>query len=155
MDIERITLPAQHYLYVDREASFEGNEMAEVMGSGFGEVFGFLQANGIAPLAQPMTVYLEMPSLNGVKMRIGVFVSAEDAARASGTVKAGEIAAGDAYKALHVGPYSGMGAAHQQVWQRLEADGAAPGMPVWEIYVDDPERVSEAELRTEVFRAVA
>ncbi len=57
MTIERKTLPDQHYLYVDREASYSGgNDIANAMASGFGEVFGFTGQHGITPLTMPASI---------------------------------------------------------------------------------------------------
>lgn len=154
MEVERITLPDQHYLYVDRTASFSKNDIADAMGSGFGEVYGFNQANGITPLSMPMTVYLEMPAGDTMAFRTGMFVSAEDAARADGNVKPGVIAAGDAVKTTHVGPYATLNQSHKALWDYVEKNSLPQAMPVWEIYVDDPTATPESELRTDIFRAL-
>ena len=123
------------------------------MGSAFGEVFGFLGQNGITPLSQPMSVYMEMdPSI--LRFRGAVLVSAQDAARASGSIKAATLPKGPAMKAVHVGPYAQIGDSHKALWAHMEGAGLKPQMPVWEIYVDDPGEVAEAELRTEIFRAI-
>lgn len=153
MDITRKTLPDQHYLYVDREASFtEANAIADAMASGFGEIFGFTQANGITPLTMPSSIYIEMPSGDKMAFRALVFVSAEDAGAASGNIKADVIPAGDVLTATHVGPYANMNQSHKALWDYADAQGLAKGMPVWEIYVDDPTTKPEAEVRTEIFR---
>jgi hypothetical protein len=104
MDIQRKTLPDQHYLYVDREAGFTGNEIADAMGSGFGEVFGFIQQHGLECVSMPVSMYIEMPNGPRMAFRCCMFVSADDAKKASGNVKADVIPAGDVVTALHVGP---------------------------------------------------
>jgi len=154
MTIERKTLPEQHYLYVDREASFEGNEIAEAMGSGFGEVFGLVTEKEIKPLSMPMSVYLEMPEGGRMRFRTGVMVSADDAELAEGKVKAGVMPAGDAVTTTHIGPYASLNQSHKKLWDYMESEGLSKAMPVWEIYVDDPGSTPEADLRTEIFRAV-
>ena len=153
MEIERKTLPEQHYLYVDRECAFDAKSIGDAMASGFGEVFGFTQTKGIAPLSMPASVYMEMP---GEKMafRAGVFVSAEDAAKAEGEVKAAVMQAGDVLTATHVGSYATLGQSHKALWDYADAQGLSKVMPVWEIYVDDPTTKPEAEIRTEIFRAL-
>ncbi len=151
MEFERKTLPEQHYLYVDREAGFTGTEIADAMGSGFGEVYGFIQKNGIAPLSMPVSMYMEMP--NGPKMafRCVMFVSADDAQKAADGIKAGSMPAGDAVTGLHVGPYASLNESHKALWAYCEGQGYARSMPVWEHYVDDPTTVEEAKCRTEIF----
>ncbi len=154
MEITRKSLPEQHYIYVDREASYAGNEIAEAMGSGFGEVFGFTGAKGITPLSMPMSVYIEMPSGDKMSFRAAVLVNAEDAQKAEGDVKAATLPAGDALTTTHVGPYANLNQSHKALWDYADEHDLPKAMPVWEIYVDDPGKTAEAELRTEIFRAL-
>lgn len=153
MEIARKTLPEQHYLYVDRECAFDPKAIGEAMASGFGEVFGFTAANNITPLSMPMSLYTEMPS-GKLRFRACALVSAADAARADGAIKAASIPAGDVLTATHVGPYAALNQSHKAIWDHADANGLAKIMPVWEIYIDDPTTKPEAEVRTEIFRAL-
>ncbi|MEX3016208.1 GyrI-like domain-containing protein [Gymnodinialimonas hymeniacidonis] len=142
-------LPEQNYIYVDRECGY-GPEIAEAMGSAFGEVYGFVQENGITPLSMPLTVYLGMdPKV--LRFRAGFAVSAEDAARVNGTIKADTLPGGATMTGVHVGPYDRMNETHQAMWAHMEADGIKGGMPIWEVYVDDPDTVEADKLRTEIY----
>lgn len=155
MDITRKSLPEQHYLYVDREASFsEPNAIAGAMQSGFGEVFGFTQGAGVQPLTMPSSIYVEMPDGDKMRFRAAVFVKPEDAAKAEGNVLAGVIPACDVLTATHVGPYANLNQSHKALWDYAEKEGLSKVMPVWEIYVDDPTTKPEAEVRTEIFHAL-
>ena len=154
MDIERVSLPEQHYLYVERQSSMDGAEIAAAMGSGFGEVYGFTEEQGIERLNMPMALYMDMPADGKMSMRLGIMVSRADAARAEGSVKAGVLAAGNAVRAVHVGPYANLNQTHGAVWSYIADNGLGQAMPVWEIYVDDPTLVPEAEMKTEVYRAI-
>lgn len=155
MSIEKITLPEQHYIYVASETDFSPEAISAAIGSGFQAVFGFVGANQIQPLSAPITLYTDIP--NGPKMafRAGVFVSAEDAAKASGNIQAATIPAGDAVTAMHVGPYARLSETHKAIWDHCDASGYTKGRPVWEVYVDDPTQVAEAELKTVLYRAVS
>lgn len=154
MTIERVSLPDQHYLYVEGEAGADGSGIAEAMGKGFGEVYTFVAEHGIKPVSMPSAIYVEMPSPAGMFFRLGFFVDAVDAASASGNVKAGVIAAGDAFKAIHTGPYDELNKTHDAIWTQMDSVGVERGRPVWEIYVDDPMETDPDQLRTEVFRKV-
>lgn len=152
MSFERKTLETQHYLYVDREVPY-GPEISAAMGSAFGEVFGFVGAQGITPLAMPMSVYLEQdPTI--LRFRAGVIVSEQDAAKASDGIKTDTLPAGDAIFTVHIGAYDGLGATHQALWNHMDAQGLPAAMPIWEIYVDDPGTVDADKLRTEIYRAI-
>ena len=153
MEFTRKTLPAQSYIYVDREVPY-GPEIAEAMGSAFGEVFGFLGQNGITPLSMPMSVYTGMdPSI--LRFRGGVIVTAEDAAKASGNIKSAELPAGDVMTVTHVGAYDEMNKTHQAMWAHMKENGIESSMPIWEIYVDDPGEVEADKVRTDIFCTLA
>ncbi|WP_425408570.1 GyrI-like domain-containing protein [Hyphococcus sp.] len=154
MEFTHKTLPEQHYLYVDRETAMDAQSIGAAMGSGFGEVFGFTQGKNIAPLTMPSSIYLEMPAGDKMKFRAAVFVSADDAAKAEGNVKADVLAAGEAVTGTHVGPYASLNQSHKALWDYVEKNNLGKAMPVWEIYVDDPQKTPETELRTEIYRAI-
>ena len=100
-----------------------------------------------------MSVFLGMdPSV--LRFRGGVLVSAEDAAKAAGSIKTDKLPEGEAMTATHVGPYANLNLSHGALWKHMEDNGIPGSMPVWEIYVDDPGEVAEENLRTEIFRKI-
>ncbi len=150
----RKTLPEQHYIFADGESSYQGDAIAEAMGNAFSQVFGFAAANQITPASMPMTVYMEMdPTI--LRFRGGVMVSEADVARAGGPVQPDVLPAGDVIMTTHVGPYSELNVTHKALWAYMEDNGIKGGMPIWEIYIDDPDTTDESALRTEVYRAIA
>lgn len=154
MEFTRKTLPEQYYIYVDRECAFDAKSIGEAMASGFGEVFAFTEVNKIKPLSMPTSVYVEMPG-EKLAFRAGVFVNADDAAKAGAAIKTGVMPAGDVVTATHVGPYSRLNESHKALWNFVDSEGLPKAMPIWEIYVDDPAATPEADLRTEIFRALS
>lgn len=152
MEITRKQLPAQHYLYVDRECAY-GPEIAEAMGSAFGELMTFMSERGITPLKSPSTVYLGMdPKI--LRFRGAMIVAADDAEKAEGNVKADTLPAGAVICGTHVGPYDSLNVSHGALWDHMEKEDIPAGWPIWEIYVDDPGTTDPESLRTEIYRAV-
>ncbi len=152
MEFTRKTQPEQPYIYVDRECGY-GPEIAEAMGSAFGDVFGFVGQFNVTPLSMPMSLYLGMdPEV--LRFRGGVMVSAEDAAKAREPIKADTLPAGDVMMTTHVGPYDSMNQTHQALWRHMETEGIPGAFPIWEIYVDDPDNTAPEALRTEIYRAI-
>lgn len=149
MDIARIELPDQPYLYVACECPY-GPEISKTMGAGFAELFGFLGQNAISAVSNPMSIYHGMDP-ETLRFQAAVCVSADDAARAGGAVKAGSLAAGPALKAVHMGPYHALSQSHQALWTHAKERGLQTHMPTWEHYIDDPDEVDVAGLRTEIF----
>ena len=155
MEFHRKSLPEQHFLYVEREASMSAPQsIAEAMGSGFGAVFTFNQENAITPLSMPTAVYMDMPSGDKMTFRVGFFVSSDDAQKATGEIASFNIPAGDVIMTTHVGPYASLRVTHQALWDHVKAEGLTEASPVWEVYVDDPHEVAEDKCRTEIYRAI-
>lgn len=154
MTIEEMTFSAQDYVYVEGDVPMTNPEqIAEAMGVAFGKASAFLQSTGITPLSSPICVYTEMP---GEKMtfRCGFFVSSEDAMRTSDEVRADQIPACSALHTIHVGPYTNMNQTHSALWAHAKANGLTSAMPVWEIYIDDPNETEQSTLRTEIYHAL-
>ncbi len=150
MDFKRVTLNEQPYLFIEKTVPMA--EMGSAMASSLPALFGFLGQNGIAPQSMPMSIYLGEPGPT-MTFRSAVFVSAEDAAKASGEVRADVLPACDAMTTTHVGPYDKLGATHQALWGYMGEQGLTGGA-VWEIYVDDPQSTAPDQLRTEIFCAL-
>ncbi|MDC0738091.1 GyrI-like domain-containing protein [Cognatishimia sp. SS12] len=151
MNIEKKNFETQHYMYIAGESPMnDGEAIAQSMGAAFAQAFAALGSAGITATSPPITVYTEMP---GEKMtfRCGFFVSADDADKATEAAACASIPAGDALYAQHVGPFSDLNQTHGAIWAHAKASGLASAMPVWEIYLDDPNEVEPEALRTEVF----
>lgn len=149
MEFTRKTLTLQPYIYVDRECPY-GPEIADAMGSAFGEVFAFVGQSGITPLSMPMSVYTGTdPKI--LRFRGAVAVSAEDAAKATGAIKSDTLPSGDVMHVTHVGTYDAMNLTHQALWSHMETAGITGTMPTWEVYIDDPGETAPETLRTDIF----
>lgn len=125
MNIERKTFAEQHYIYVDRVATFSPADISAATASSFSEVFGFAAAKSIKPHAGPMSVYLERPTNDKMAFRAGVFVDAEDAKLAEGSIKSGVMTAREAFTTTHVGPYASLSRTHKALWDHMEAQGVS------------------------------
>ena len=153
MKFTRKTFAEQPYLYVERECDYDGAKIAEAMGSALTEILSFVGEKHITPLSAPMSIYMSM-SPDKLRFRGAVKVTAKDAARAEGTVKSGSLPLGDAMATVHTGPYSHLNVTHQALWKHMEDNAIPAAFPVWEIYIDDPGKVAEDKLRTEIYRKI-
>lgn len=154
MIIEEMNFETQDYVYVAGEAAMtDPEQIAQAMGAAFGKAFEFMEAAEVSALSPPITVYTEMPGAN-MTFRCGFFVASEDASKAEGGVQADQIPEGKALHAVHVGPFTNMNQTHGALWAHAKANGLSSAMPVWEIYIDDPNETDEDELRTEIYHSL-
>lgn len=152
MEFERVVLEEEPYIYVDKEVPY-GPEIAQAMGAAFGEVFTFATKQGLTPLSAPMSVYVGMdPKI--LRFRGGVKVSANDAKKVTGPIKADALPAGPVMMGVHKGPYQNLNQSHGAMWDHMKAKDIPGTFPIWEIYIDDPGEVAEDNLRTEIYRAI-
>jgi effector-binding domain-containing protein len=154
MSIEERVFQEQDYIYAEGTAPMnDGAAIAQAMGSAFGQAFGFMQQAGITPLSPPISVYTEMPGAE-MTFRCGFFVAPEDTGKISGGIQADKIPACSAFHTLHKGAYNSLNQSHGAIWAHAKSIGKASVMPVWEIYVNDPQETDEADLRTEIYHAI-
>jgi len=154
MDILEQSLETQHYIYVAGEAAMnDPAQIAQAMGSAFGKAFSAMGPAGITPTSAPISVYTEMPG-ERMTFRCGFFVSPEDAGKVEGELEADQIPAGKVLHAIHVGPFTNLNQTHGAIWGHAKAAGLSSSMPVWEVYLDDPEQVDPEELRTAVYHSL-
>lgn len=153
-EFKLIDVTERPYFYVDCNCPMVPAQISETMGKAFMEVFTFMQQNGVAPTDGGLSVYYSYDP-DTVDFRTGFFVSAEDAKKASGRIKADVTPAGRVVGFTHVGPYSKFGESYDQLAGWLEKEGLKLGAPTWEVYVNDPNTTPEEELRTDIYVSLA
>jgi AraC family transcriptional regulator len=149
-----IETEAKTYLYVDKHTNMKPEDISKAMGEAFGEVFGFMQKNGIAPTGGALSVYYTY-NPEKVDFRAGFFISAEDAGKAEGEIKSDETPATKVLHFVHKGPYSGLTPAYENMMAHMQKEGLTMSTPTWEVYLNGPDTVPESEFLTEIYCALA
>jgi effector-binding domain-containing protein len=107
------------------------------------EVYAFLKDSAVKQAGHNIMLYKDdVPNVE-----VGVQVATRFSPR--GRVVPSVLPAGEVAMTVHRGPYHGLGAAHQAVWEWSAAQGRELAGPRWEIYGDW--REDPAELVTEVY----
>ena len=84
------------------------------------------------------------------KLRSEVGIPFKGEAKSEGDIKIKKISAQEVLYTMHKGPYREVGPAYAALFQHAHAKGYTPlGCPI-EIYLNDPAKVKESELLTEI-----
>lgn len=142
------------YLYEERSCSMDPQDISSAMGEAFVCVMKFFKNHNIESAGKVLSVYYTYdPKV--MTFRAGFSVAKEDAAKAEGAVKAAVTPAGRVLTFTHLGPYSDLRKSYAEMMKYIEDNHLKLGTPTWEVYVNNPETVPEAELRTDVFVSLA
>ncbi|MBC7308288.1 MAG: GyrI-like domain-containing protein [Dietzia sp.] len=134
-DIEVVELSPRPAAVV-RRADIRPEDVGGFVATALGEVMAVVRRQGVLPAGPPFTRYGRTAD-GHLEVEVGVPTSAP--VRGSGRVAAAELPGGRAVRTRHVGPYDGVGAAHEAVTRWMIDHGlAARDMP-WESYLDGPE----------------
>jgi effector-binding domain-containing protein len=137
--------PAQPTISIRTRTSVQ--ELANVLGKGYAAIARYLASLGEEPGGPPFVAYhnLDMRNLD-IEMGFPVAKQLPD----NGDIKAREIPAGKMASCIHVGPYSDMAPAYDELTSWIEENGyEATGM-AYEFYLNDPGRTPPKELRTQI-----
>ncbi|HYN47341.1 MAG TPA: GyrI-like domain-containing protein [Candidatus Nanopelagicales bacterium] len=123
-------------------------DIPDFMSDALSLVAAALREAGVAPAGPPFARYFA-GGPDGLDMAAGFPVA--EPFLAAGVVHPGELPAGPAAVATHVGQYQGLEAAWNALRERVGALGRPLGDNPWEVYVVAPgSDVDEAEWRTEL-----
>lgn len=126
------------------------SEIQQVMGPGFGELFGTIGAQGIAPTGPPFCHHLKITP-DTFDFQISVPVASP--VTAAGRVRPSQWPAMKVARTVYQGAYEGLGAAWGEFDAWIAAQGLKAAPDLWEVYLSGPESSSDpATFRTQLNR---
>lgn len=132
------------------------------MRAAFDALGGFVTRHGLTPNGQPRAIYTAYGA-GGVSFIVALPVVAGPPTPADEPpIRVDTLGATKAYRFTHHGPYTGLAKTYTQItafmmekgWMQSEADWMRY-MPMWEEYLNDPEKTPAAELATYIYLPVA
>lgn len=146
-EVHLITQPPRRFVGVRREVPV--TELQPYFAEVLPRVMIWLSEQGIPPASMPMAMWHHMDRETGVAdVQAGCFVA--EAVAGEGEIAPASTPGGELLHIVHVGSYLEMGRSWMQIYAKAAELKRETG-PGWEIYVDDPSEVAEAELRTEIY----
>ena len=153
-DYNMIEVEETPYLFNERSCSLDPSDISQNMGVAYQTVLDFIAKNGVTEVGKPLSVYYTYDE-KVMTFQAGFFVSAEDASKAEGEVKAGVLPAGKVLNYIHSGPYAKLRDSYCEMMKYLEDNGLAVGAPTWEVYLNEPGTVPEDALETDIYVRLA
>ena len=92
--------------------SLKMEEIGEVLGSLFGEVYGYIKEKGQEPAGMPHSIYY---SIDGDTIDLQCGMPVQSSIEGGDRIQAGELPAGTVATVTHAGPYEGL----PKTWQAL------------------------------------
>jgi effector-binding domain-containing protein len=139
-------LPAQQAAV--KRAVTPATQLGSVIDKTFPVLFGQLAERGLGPSGPPFVRYLETGDELEVELGVPVSEGADLDGIEQATLPGGRLAVW-----RHVGPYSGLHAACEQLEQSVSEAGEEPDGPFWESYVTNPaEEPDASKLVTEIYQ---
>ena len=115
------------------------------------EIINWLRQKRLKIIGPPFGWFYDNPQeVPAHKLRSEVGIPFEGEAKPEGNIKIKEIPAQEVLYTIHKGPYKEVGSAYAALFKHANEKGYIPrGCPM-EIYLNDPAKVKESELLTEV-----
>ncbi len=152
---QMVECEVQPYLYNERSCSMDPSDISKNMGVAIQAVADLIARKGITSTTKPLAVYYGC-NLKIMTFRAGFLISAVDAEKAEGDVKADVLPAGKVLNYIHEGPYAMLRVSYDEAMKYIADNGMIVGEPTWEIYLNEPDDVeTEDELKTDIYISVA
>lgn len=149
MDFEfsTIQIESQPVLGIRTQAKMQ--DLPNLMGPLFGEVFGYAVQTGNQPSGMPFSRYHSMDG-ESVDFECGIPVNAP--LEGTDRIKPGDLPGGKVVTVTHVGPYEGLGQTWSALFEWVGAQGLKPAGAPWEVYLTDPgAEPDSSKWRTQIF----
>lgn len=144
-------LPKQPVVTVRHHTSFD--KLGDTQGASMRSILSSVEPKGAWPTSAPFAVYHNAPFRpDDVDVEFGVVLNDTSAAVGlAGGMHAGELEPGPVAYTIHEGPYAGIGAAYDAVYDWIRKSGHRPAGPPRELYLIGPDQTKNpSEYRTEI-----
>jgi effector-binding domain-containing protein len=145
------TIVSAMNLLTIRDTAATMADLSHVIGRGYGELFAFVNQNGLRP-GKLMAFYYsyQPPFILDIAVQVG-----QRPGTLTGRIKLKEISAGNAVVAHYHGPYDQIGIAYTAIYDWLRQQNKSANGPPFEVYLNDPMSVKDPfDLRTDVYQLI-
>lgn len=123
------------------------NEIASAVGRMYGLLWDFIMRRGLRVVGPPF-IYYHSWSDESADLECGFPVS--EPFEGEGSIRPFTLPSLRAARGTHVGPYDRLVETYGSMERWIRSQGYEPADHMWEAYLNDPEKVPDEELMTEV-----
>lgn len=152
LEVARVTVAAKPIAYFSGSSSTQSEAIGKAYAEAYTRVGEAMARARLEQAGSVLAIGRKWDEAAGVyEFDAAVPVRGESIALPPGEVKIGQTYAGDALKAVHKGPYSGLEAHFEKLIAYKATMGYLDNGNPWDVYVSDPANTPEAELITETY----
>jgi len=153
IEVTEETVESKSILFITETSSLMPAEIGGKIGAAYGEIMALI---GVAKLESPYAPIniTRMFSLEEMKVEFSPAIILDEIPEGlelSGRIEKGETYTGKVVKTVHVGPYTGLKSTYDALIAYMDANGYEVNGFSWEEYIDDPTKVEEKDLRTNIY----
>jgi effector-binding domain-containing protein len=150
MKVETVELHPRPMLYLTRRSGMDPAAIGQAMAEMFAAMGKFIGERNPPVAGPPLAIYRDHAA-DGVTIDLGFPVAEAGAALQGGEVKAGSTPGGKALKVVHRGPYDQLRATYGELEAHMAMKGILMPSRSWEVYLNEPGAVPDADLLTEIY----
>lgn len=122
-------------------------ELPNVLGKSYGDIMEVIKKRKTYPAGAPFVIY-KNDNMDALQIEVGMPVG--KVIDGEGQVKAGVLPGGLCAVARHKGPYDTIKKTYDALAGYIKEKGKEPAGPCYELYLNDPQKVSPEKLKTDV-----
>ena len=152
IEVSEEMVESKAIIFISESSSLMPSEMTAKLGGAFGEMMMLLSVAKVEMTSAPMSI-TTMFSMEEMRAEFDVALVAElpEGVEVSGRIEKGESYAGKVLKTVHVGPYINLKSTYDGLIAYIKDNGYEINGNSWEEYIDDPTKVEESVLRTNIY----
>jgi hypothetical protein len=162
LEFAEVQVPPALAVQFSSQCAPDPASISTAMRSAFGALMGFLARHRLAPTGQPRAIYTAYGA-TGVSFTVAMPVAAGPAAPVDEpSIRVDTLSPTRAYRFTHHGPYANLMQTYGQITAFMKEKGMmqsdadwARYMPMWEEYLNDPEKTPAADLVTYIYLPAA
>jgi effector-binding domain-containing protein len=157
-DISEENVGNQNILFIPIEVN-QQSEINAKMGPAYGQIMRFMQRNQIEMATPPLAVYRQVGGdvpggFGSWRIDVAVGVDVDGLSGITGEIQLGQLPGGPVVKYVQTGAYDLAEKSYETIDAYLEENGLIVNGAPWEVYINDPSEVPEADLVTHIYQPV-